>query len=269
MVSLARRGTPRILTLIDKFDWMGPLIAVLSAWYFLAQVVVGWVFRPDYSFAQNTISDLGNTACGIYGKSQVCSPRYVVMDASFAVLGIAMMVGSVLIYREFTNSAFRERVAGRFGFFFLAVAGLGAILVGGFPENTNGHMHIAGASLAIVGGDVVMLVLGFALISIPEGLRHFMLYAASVSLVAALAFRFHHYFGLGPGGMERIAQYPESVWLIMLGLYLTRDHYLKGFTERLRWKAGHPVRPNRQPEGMKTDLDQVVPRSESQPAIGD
>jgi hypothetical membrane protein len=224
---------------------MGPVIAILSAWYFLAQVVVGWVFNPaqgtqhagpQYSFITNTISDLGNTACGLYGGSRVCSPRYIVMDLSFALLGVAMAVGSLLIYREFINSGLRrERLAAHLGFILLSVAGLGAIFVGSFPENTNGDMHIAGAGMAIGAGNLGILILGLVLVSIPESLRHFMLWTSSVSLVAVIAFAFKHHFGLGAGGMERIAAYPETVWLIMFGIYITRDHFLRGSTKRLKW----------------------------------
>jgi hypothetical membrane protein len=243
--SLRTRVAFRMRTYTARYDWMGPVIAILSAWYFLAQVVVGWVFNPaqgaqhagpQYSFITNTISDLGNTACGPYGGSRVCSPRYIVMDLSFALLGVAMAVGSLLIYREFINSGLRrERLASHLGFILLSVAGLGAIFVGSFPENTNGDMHIAGAGMAIGAGNLGILILGLVLVSIPESLRHFMLWASSVSLVAAIAFAFKHHFGLGAGGMERVAAYPETVWLIMFGIYITRDHFLHGSTKRLKW----------------------------------
>ncbi len=209
----SKTSAPRrwVATFHDRYDWMGPVMAVLGAWYFLAQVAVGWVFNPghsQYSFITNTISDLGNTACGSYGGSYVCSPRHLVMNLSFFALGGAMLVGSFLIYSEFTRRAFRERVAGFIAFLLLAVGGLGSIFVGCFPENTNGTMHATGAGMAIGGGNLGILVLGFALLSIPEGLRHFMLFTASVSLVAAVAFGLKHYFGLGAGGIERIRGLP-------------------------------------------------------------
>jgi hypothetical membrane protein len=248
----------RMRTFHARYDWMGPVIAILSAWYFLAQVVVGWVFNPaqsgqpagpEYSFITNTISDLGNTACGQYGGSRVCSPRYILMDLSFALLGVAMAVGSLLIYREFINSGLRrEKLAAHIGFILLSLAGLGAIFVGSFPENTNGDMHIAGAGMAIGLGNLGILVLGLTLVSVPESLRHFMLGASTVSLVAGVAFAFKHHFGLGAGGMERIAAYPETVWLIMFGIYITRDHYLRGRTRGLKWiPAAEPVTVERPP----------------------
>lgn len=52
---------------------MGPAIVVLSSWYFAAQLLVAWVFRPQYSFVSNAISDLGNTACPP-PHSNICSP---------------------------------------------------------------------------------------------------------------------------------------------------------------------------------------------------
>ena len=127
--TLGGRIAHRAKTFNARYDWMGPTVAALSVWYFLAQVIVGWVFNPargshpggpEYSFVTNTISDLGNTACGQYGGAQVCSPRYILMDLSFAVLGVAMAVGSLLIYREFTDSGLRrEKVAALLGFILL------------------------------------------------------------------------------------------------------------------------------------------------------
>jgi hypothetical membrane protein len=245
--TLRARAAHRTKTFNARYDWMGPVIATLSAWYLLAQVVVGWVFNPplgshprgpEYSFVKNTISDLGNTACGQYGGSQVCSPRYILMDLSFALLGVAMAVGSLLVYREFTYSALRrERAFALVGFVLLTIAGVGAVLVGSFPENTNGALHATGAGMAIGAANLGILLLGFALVSLPEGLRHFMLASAALSLVAAISFGMKHHFGLGAGGIERIAAYPECVWLIMFGIYITRDHYARGLTKRLRWTA--------------------------------
>ena len=242
MPTTARGPTGWVRTFNARYDWMGVAIAALSAWYFLATVVVAWVFNPaqgktregpEYSLVKNTISDLGNTACGAYGGSRVCSPRYIVMDATFALLGIAMIIGSFLIYSEFSKKALRrEQIGAKIGFACIALGGFGSILVGSFPENTNGTMHATGAGLAIGGGELGILVLGFALVTIPEGLRHFMIYGSAVGIVAALSFALKHHFGLGAGGMERIAQYPESIWLISFGLYVTRDHYSRGLLLR-------------------------------------
>jgi hypothetical membrane protein len=210
-------------TFTDHHPWVGPLVFMSSGLYFLAQIVVGWVWHPPYSVIKNTISDLGNTACGRYGGRYVCSPRHDLMDAAFIFLGLVMSVGSLLIYQEFTEKEQRERVAALIGFICMAIAGVGAIFVGAFPENTVHVMHIIGAGLAIGVGSLGILVLGFAL-PLPEGLRSFMLFFATLSLTAIVLFASSRYFGIGPGGMERIAAYPETVWLIRFGIYISRNH---------------------------------------------
>lgn len=214
----------------DRHRWLGPTLWILSATYFLAQVVVGWVWNPPYSAVRNTISDLGNTACGQYGGSYVCSPRHLLMNLAFMLLGLVMIGGSILILQEFTERDTVEKVAAAVGFGCLAVAGVGAFLVGLFPENTSHVMHITGAGLAIGVGNLGILVLGVVL-TLPEGLRRFMLIFSVVSLTALVCFAGQRYFGLGPGGMERIAAYPETVWLIVFGLYISRSHSPKGFAD--------------------------------------
>ena len=165
----------RIRFFANRYDWMGPAIVVLSSWYFAAQVLVAWVFRPDYSFIVNGISDLGNTGCPPSG-SDICSPRYWVMDASIALLGVAMIVGSVLIFSEFSFShERRERAAAIAGFVCLGLGGLGAVLVGAVPENVNLDLHLVGAAMAIGLGQLAILILGLVLRYIDDWLREFML----------------------------------------------------------------------------------------------
>jgi hypothetical membrane protein len=202
---------------------------VLSSWYFAAQVLVAWVFRPQYSFVSNVISDLGNTACPPPG-SAVCSPRHGVMNVSIVLLGVAMLVGSVLIFSEFSFSADRrERRAAVAGFVCLGLGGLGAILVGSVPENVNtAHLHTVGTALAIGFGQLAILILGLALREIADRLREFMLVTSLIVLLAGISIAGHHQFGIGEGALERLAQYPESVWLILFGFYISRDHYRNG-----------------------------------------
>jgi hypothetical membrane protein len=74
-------------------------------------VITARVFQPEYSFVSNAISDLGNTAC--MPNSNIRPPLYVVMDASIAIPGLAMMVGSILIFSEFRFSNDRRETCRR------------------------------------------------------------------------------------------------------------------------------------------------------------
>ena len=175
-----RRGGVRLVR--RRLPLLGPILWMLSVQYFLAQIVVGWVWHPRYSVARNTISDLGNTACGLYGGSYVCSPRHGVMNASFMALGCGMAGGSWLISRQFSERAVqecagqerrvRERVAASIGFSCLALAGLGTFFVGQFPENTDRVVHLIGAGMGIGVGNVGILVLGLLPRLPPRLARH-------------------------------------------------------------------------------------------------
>ncbi len=208
----------------DEYPWLGPAIFTVATVYFVVQVVVAWVFIPSYSLVTNSISDLGETSCGGYGSPAICSPRWWLMNyIGFLVLGLVMLVGSALLYHEFTERAPRERRAAMFGFSLMALGGVGSILVGFFPENHNRTMHILGAFLAIAIGNVAILVLG-GVLTLPESMRRSMLMFSSLALVALLCFAAHRSFGIGRGTMERIAAYPVTIWLITFGLYIWRFH---------------------------------------------
>ena len=85
-------------------------------------------WTPPYNLARDTISDLGNTACGTWNARFVCSPWHGLMNASFIVLGVAMTAGSILIHRQ--SAAGR---AAAVGFTAMAISGIGVIIVGIFP----------------------------------------------------------------------------------------------------------------------------------------
>jgi hypothetical membrane protein len=206
----------------DAHSSFGPAIFTAAALYFLIQIIVAWVFIPSYSLVTNTISDLGETSCGGYGSPTMCSPRWWLMDyGGFVLLGLIMVVGSALLYHEFTDRVPRERRAAMLGFGLMALAGLGTILVGFFPENQNRTMHIIGAFLAIAIGNIAILVLGAVLI-LPESMRRSMLMFSSLALAALVCFASHRSFGIGRGTMERLAAYPVTIWLIAFGLYIWR-----------------------------------------------
>jgi len=201
---------------------LGPAIFTVASVYFLIQIIVAWVFIPSYNLVSNSISDLGVTTCGSYGSPAICSPRWWLMDyVGFLLLGLVMVVGSALLYHEFTERLPRERRAAMFGFGLIALGGLGSILVGFFPENENRTMHVIGAFFAIAIANVAIIVLG-AVLTLPESMRRSMLMFSSLALVALFCFASHRSFGIGRGTMERIAAYPVSIWLITFGLYVWR-----------------------------------------------
>jgi hypothetical membrane protein len=193
---------------------LGPILYAAGVQYFVVQLLVALRWSPPYSISRNTISDLGNTACGSWNGRYVCSPLHDLMNLSFIVLGVTTMAGSVLVYREFAQGR-----AAAAGFAAMAAAGLGTVMVGLFPENSVPALHGVGAALPFVLGNIALFVLAFAL-EMPVPLRAYAFFSGSVAILGLAAFASSHYLGLGEGGMERIVAYPQTIFLVVIGCYL-------------------------------------------------
>ena len=209
----------RIRTFNDRYPLIGPTFWMLSLQYFITQWVAAYAWKTPFSLRLNTISDLGNTACGTYGGRYVCSPLSGWMNASFIVLGIFMIAGSGLIYHEF-----RRTRASKLGFNAMALAGLGTIVVGLFPENTIGALHFSGALLPFLIGNLGLIILGLSL-ELSKPLEYYTIISGGFALAALALFETKIYLGLGIGGMERLTAYPQTIWLIVFGLYMSRNHF--------------------------------------------
>jgi hypothetical membrane protein len=152
---------------------------------------------PAHSLSRNTIRELGDTKCGEFNGKYDCSPLHSLMKPSFVVLGVAMFVGSALIYHAYPTSRSRS-----VGFLSIAIVGVGAVMVGVFPENSISALHGIGAALPFVVGNVGVLVLGLSL-NIPVALRLYTMVTGVVALPSLIFYASGHYLGLGEGGIER------------------------------------------------------------------
>jgi hypothetical membrane protein len=184
----------------------------LNVQYFLVQLVVASAWTPSYSWRLNAISDLGATRCGRFDGREVCSPLHALMNTSLVLLGLSMAIGSILIYQDLRRSSW--------GFSLMGIAGMGAVLVGLFPEDTIYSAHITGADLAFLLGNVALIVFGVSL-GLPRWFRWYSIASGTVALVALFLFLTHNRFFFGLGGMERVVAYPQTIWLIACGLYMS------------------------------------------------
>jgi hypothetical membrane protein len=193
---------------------LGPVLYMSSIQYFAVQIFVALQWSTTYDPSRDTISDLGNTACGTWNGRYVCSPLHSLMNASFVVLGTAMTLGSVLVSRYFANGR-----ASKVGFAALVISGLGVIMVGLFPENSVSALHGLGASTPFVLGNTSLIILALSL-KMPALLRVYFFLSGVLALLGLGAYASNHYIGLGEGGIERVVAYPQTVCLIVIGFYL-------------------------------------------------
>ncbi len=180
-----------------------------------------WKGPPAYSLLSGAISDLGVTVCGTVNVGGVsgyyCSPLHNVMNASFILAGAFILLGLYL-----TRSAFSWNKSMNAGATLFAIAGIGKITVGLNPANLNFTFHFLGA-LGIPLAGVGMIFMGRSIRGSVNWLSNLGQTLGSVGFIGFILFLFTSQSGIG-GLMERIADYPMFVWMIVLGLLLIESN---------------------------------------------
>ncbi|WP_279367693.1 DUF998 domain-containing protein [Microbacterium testaceum] len=108
------------------------------------QMAVALQWPRRYSIADNAISDLGVTSCGVFSDYAttarlICSPWHAVFNGGMVVSGALITAGAVLLGGSWGGRT------GRTGSVLAAVSGVFVILVGCFPWNTFPELHDAAA----------------------------------------------------------------------------------------------------------------------------
>jgi hypothetical membrane protein len=199
---------------------LGPLIPIrarqagavllLAPIQFIIVMIVVQLKYPGYSDISNYISDLGGAH----------SPWALVFDGSVIVLGLLTLLGTYLLL-----SAFNHRLSRTLGLGFLAIAGIGAVGVGVFPETTpvlHGQMHEIVSDIAFIGAGLALINLPGAMLRDTrwDGYRLFTFLLGAITLIAIVLFSTKAWGALGPGGMERLIVAPILLWSIVVGIHL-------------------------------------------------
>jgi hypothetical membrane protein len=218
----------------------GAFWIVATLQYAIAQIVVAAAWHhPPYNWLNNYISDLGNTACGWFTvphgtPAYVCSPLHSTMNASFIITGILTIAGTVALQRIWPH-----RRLTTVALILWIITGAGKIAVGLVPENTNINLHLL-ATFNIPVGCAAILLLSLSIRQTSRAVSITGIVLAVIGLAGTALFTTAEfagsslYLGLGAGGMERVADYPGSLWLLMIGIIAVLSA-----GARLR---GHPAR---------------------------
>jgi hypothetical membrane protein len=150
---------------------------------------------PNYNVSLNYISDLGVGSTAL------------IFNSSVFLLGLLVVAGAYFIRKAFKSN---------FLFITLILTGIGAMMVGLFPE-TAGVMHTIASLIAFLFGGLVAIVSykvekpPFSYLSVVLG---------ALSLVALGLFASGNYLSLGVGGMERMIAHPVLLWGVGFGGHL-------------------------------------------------
>ncbi len=195
--------------------FVGPLLWIASLQYYVAQILVATAWPQPYSWKNNYISDLGNTVCGTFEGVYTCSPLYVLMNLSFVLFGLTIIFGALLLKVQLAKNK-----GSHIAYMLMILSGIGTVMVGVFPENSISLLHIAGAFLALVIGNISVVLIGMFSHGVHRSIRAYSVLSGVVCWIAFGLFYTENYLGLGRGGMERVVSYPFTLWMAVFGAYI-------------------------------------------------
>ena len=207
----------------------GAAFVAAGACYLAAETVAADAF-PGYSYARDYISDLGVPERGRYDGRVLDSPLAWVMNAGFVVEGVLFALAVIVAWRALAATSGRRR-ASIAALVLGVVHGAGIVIVGlvhGGPASAAagiGWIHVLGAALAIIGGDLAVIVLARATRgSLPRALRLVLAAVAVLGLASLVMLEVQGAVGrdiLWPDGVwERAAVYPVTLWDLAGGIGL-------------------------------------------------
>jgi hypothetical membrane protein len=188
----------------NRLRW-GALGWVLTLQFFVVEAIAALQWA-GYSYADNTISDLGTAS----------SPAHRLMNASFVVQAALILAGVVLLL-----PAVRGRAA-RVAQVVLALAAVGVLLVGLFPVDRSTVMHDIGALLYLAGGAVGLLALAYAMRPRSELLGTALAILGLAGAATTIFFATGVTEYLGRGGTERVAGYVLPIGLTVAAVAVWR-----------------------------------------------
>lgn len=177
-------------------------LATAGLLFFVGQLVVQSAWTTPFSWADNNISDLGMVACRDWGSPAryVCSPWHPLMNAVFVLNGVLIAVGALGVFRGAVR-------------YLLLAAAIGCVLVGLAPADVDENLHVLGAALVFLLGNVAMIVVR----------RWVPVVLGVVGLVATVLHVTGHGLGIGVAGMERVALFPLFAWFVLEGARRLRE----------------------------------------------
>lgn len=171
------------------------LLLAAGAIQFLLALVLAESLYPDYSVSKNFISDLG------------VGPVAALFNGSVFLLGAMIAAAAYFLWKAFDEPLMAAAVA---------LAGIGAMGVGLFPEGSGLHLVVSFVCF-FFGAVAALLAYRLKFGKWEAGLSALL---GLIGLLALGLFVSGNYLGLGAGGMERMIAYPVLLWAAAAGGYL-------------------------------------------------
>jgi len=175
----------------------------VGAVQFSIGLILAEIYYPGYNVSTNYVSDLGAN-CPSSGPCVINQPTSTIFNVSIVLLGILILVGAYFLLR-----AFHQKPAT----IMVALAGIGAMGVGLFPETTGIWHSLFSLIVFLFAGLTALTTARFQ----KKPMFYFSIILGLFTLAALLLYVGGEYLGLGAGGMERMVVCPVLIWSLGFG----------------------------------------------------
>jgi hypothetical membrane protein len=195
----------------SRYRW-GGVVWLLTLQFFVVEAIAATRYA-GYSYSADVISDLGTAA----------SPARLLMNASFVLQGLLIAAGALLLAPGLSGTG------GKLARLLLVLAGLGVLLVGVFPLDSESTAHDVAAGIYLLGGAIGVIALAYGVRPRSEALGTTLAVLGLIGVVGTIFFAAAVFLFLGEGGMERVAAYVVPVALPLAGaaLWRQKDDWLR------------------------------------------
>jgi hypothetical membrane protein len=174
---------------------------------------------PGYSYSANYISDLGVPEVAEFQGRAIDSPLAAVMNTGFVLQGVLYLLGAVIATRALRTGPRRAFLA------LAAVHAVGITVVGLIHGSASsaasgiGWMHVVGAGMAIIAGNVASIVAGVGSDRIGAA-RAFRVASVALGVVGLIALGALQALGGSDvdGIWERGSVYTVTAWELLAGV---------------------------------------------------
>ncbi len=181
-----------------KNEHAAGVLIFAGTFIFSISLMIGEALYKNYSVSGNVISDLGVGSTAI------------LFNGTIIFLGITLVLAGIILSMPQRRAVFP---------YLLIIAGIGAMIVGLFPETT-GSPHTIGAFLVFLFSGIAAI---FGIKRFKSAFRFISPIIGILVLVSIVLYAMSIDLGIGDGGMERMIVYPALLWAIGLSVYLMSE----------------------------------------------
>lgn len=225
------RKTSNLSIRIGLISWIA-----LCAYFFIEAIVIRASSAP-YSFLNQPMSDLGVIACGtdtyVLADYAICSPHHWLMNWTFFLTGLAILIGAVLLYPLWPKIR-SVRIAS----IFIGIFGVSYGISGIIPADIDFYWHTLTALPGMVVQIPAMILISIAIYKKMTRIFWWTIICTIVTTAALLSLFLQAIFTELPGGLlQRILYASVYIWLTgtAIGLWSGRNH-------KNKWKGSRYIK---------------------------